>query len=338
MNAKCMKNESAVSPVVATLVLIVVAVVGAVAVGTIMGTFSSDVSKQTNAGDASGASQTEILTAGSTTVYPASLEIAKEYMKNNPGVKITVQPGGSTAGVAATGAGTIDIGASSSLTTINTANSNHPDWDLRYTQIGASGVCLVGGAGTNQISGAIEKSDLMAFINGTDTTLTNATAATKFVQRADGSGTEETFAEWVTSGALKTLDSFSGSSTYEAAQGNSGILNAIKNTPSKVGFLDMGYAFDGDVNVTGVVVANIIDSGVQYTGSKSKMKSAAKDLLGGATSSSNYPIGLVRGLYYVTKGTPNPVVNNFITFAASPGADAAMHTAGVFSNSDVAVV
>ena len=33
------ENEHAVSPIVATLVLIVVAVVGAVAVGTIMGTF-----------------------------------------------------------------------------------------------------------------------------------------------------------------------------------------------------------------------------------------------------------------------------------------------------------
>ena len=34
-----MSNEVAVSPIVATLVLIVVAVIGAVAVGTIMGTF-----------------------------------------------------------------------------------------------------------------------------------------------------------------------------------------------------------------------------------------------------------------------------------------------------------
>ena len=70
-----MDNQAAVSPIVATLVLIVVAVVGAVAVGSIMGTFSSSVSKQANTGNAASASQTEILIAGSTTVYPASVRL-----------------------------------------------------------------------------------------------------------------------------------------------------------------------------------------------------------------------------------------------------------------------
>ncbi|MGB7993106.1 hypothetical protein, partial [Methanoregula sp.] len=60
-----MSNEVAVSPIVATLVLIVVAVIGAVAVGTIMGTFSTSVQKQANAQQAASASQTEILVDGS---------------------------------------------------------------------------------------------------------------------------------------------------------------------------------------------------------------------------------------------------------------------------------
>ena len=42
-------NELAVSPIVATLVLIVVAVIGAVAIGPVLGTFSTDVSKQASA-------------------------------------------------------------------------------------------------------------------------------------------------------------------------------------------------------------------------------------------------------------------------------------------------
>ena len=69
-NMKRMNNDMAVSPIVATLVLIVVAVIGAVAVGTIMGTFSTSVSKNVNAQQASSASQSEILVAGSTTVDP----------------------------------------------------------------------------------------------------------------------------------------------------------------------------------------------------------------------------------------------------------------------------
>src|SRR5271157_5696277 len=110
-NMKRMNNEMAVSPIVATLVLIVVAVIGAVAVGTIMGTFSSDVSKQANANGAGAASQTEIVVAGSTTVDPITQLAAKAYTAKNPGIKITSQAMGSGAGVAAVGNGVADIGA-----------------------------------------------------------------------------------------------------------------------------------------------------------------------------------------------------------------------------------
>ncbi|MDK2863626.1 MAG: phosphate transport system substrate-binding protein, partial [Methanomicrobiaceae archaeon] len=106
-------NENAVSPIVATLVLIVVAVIGAVAVGTIMGTFSSDVSEQVNTGDVSGSSSMEILIAGSTTVQPASELLAEAYMAKKPGVKISVQGGGSGAGVTSVGMGIVDIGSAS---------------------------------------------------------------------------------------------------------------------------------------------------------------------------------------------------------------------------------
>src|SRR5208283_4696421 len=98
-NMKRMNNEMAVSPIVATLVLIVVAVIGAVAVGTIMGTFSSSVSKQANASQANTASQTEILVAGSTTVDPITQAAAKVYSATNPGVKITSQAIASGAGI-----------------------------------------------------------------------------------------------------------------------------------------------------------------------------------------------------------------------------------------------
>ena len=114
-NMKRMNNDMAVSPIVATLVLIVVAVIGAVAVGTIMGTFSS-VAKQVNTNGAAAASDSggNLLIAGSTTVYPASVILAQDYMTQNPRSKITVQQGGSGAGVSMVGQGIIDIGASSS--------------------------------------------------------------------------------------------------------------------------------------------------------------------------------------------------------------------------------
>ena len=49
-----------------------------------MGTFSTSVSKQANAQGAAYASQTQILVAGSTTVHPASVILANDYMYPHP--------------------------------------------------------------------------------------------------------------------------------------------------------------------------------------------------------------------------------------------------------------
>ena len=89
-------DTRAVSPIVATLVLVVVAISGAAAVGTIMGTFSSDVSGEANTGELALASSTEILIAGSTTVQPVSELLAEAYMDDHQGIKVTVQGGNIT--------------------------------------------------------------------------------------------------------------------------------------------------------------------------------------------------------------------------------------------------
>src|SRR5271157_3398249 len=104
-----MKHEAAVSPIVATLVLIVVAVVGAVAVGTIMGTFSTQVGKQANANGAADASATTLLVGGSTTMYPVINTLAPWYASNHSGFSVNVQQGGSGAGISGTANGILDI-------------------------------------------------------------------------------------------------------------------------------------------------------------------------------------------------------------------------------------
>jgi len=176
---------------VATLVLIVVAVVGAVAVGTIVGTFSSDVADKNNAGDVAGASATEILVVGSTTVQPASEALAKEYMKLHPGIKITVQGGGSGAGVTAAGEGIADIG-SASRHVKGTELEGYPL--LQEHQIGGSAVVMIcnGGLTLNDVT----VDDIRdAYENNTfSDTLSSASVA---VARAESSGTQDTFVEWL---------------------------------------------------------------------------------------------------------------------------------------------
>src|SRR5208337_4860108 len=134
-------NDTAISPIVATLVLIVVAVIGAVAVGTILGTFSSDVSKQANANGASSAAQTEILVAGSTTIDPITqaaanatsglgiLDLRSAYDPMSTGINASAYVAGANFVTRADGSGTADsfyqkyLGLSATSTSFNATAS-----------------------------------------------------------------------------------------------------------------------------------------------------------------------------------------------------------------------
>ncbi|MDI3507664.1 MAG: phosphate transport system substrate-binding protein, partial [Methanomicrobiaceae archaeon] len=208
-------NENAVSPIVATLVLIVVAVIGAVAVGTIMGTFSSDVSEQVNTGDVSGSSSMEILIAGSTTVQPASELLAEAYMAKKPGVKISVQGGGSGAGVTSVGMGIVDIG-SASRAVKDAELANYPN--LQTHQIGGSAVVLICSDDLSLENANVTKADITeAYNNGTFSG--TLTGVTKAYARAESSGTQDTFLEWL------GITDVHGNVTR--ATGNAGVLAAV---------------------------------------------------------------------------------------------------------------
>ena len=165
-NLKLMNNEMAVSPIVATLVLIVVAVIGAVAVGTIMGTFSTDVSKQANSGNAASQAQTEIIVAGSTTLQPLELNLKTDYELAHPGIKINVQGGGSGAGVSSVAMGISDIGASSAASKVTSAQAANPsstDYQNLYVAlIGGRGVAWITNSASPATAGTgIDKADLI---------------------------------------------------------------------------------------------------------------------------------------------------------------------------------
>jgi phosphate transport system substrate-binding protein len=299
------KDENAVSPIVATLVLIVVAVVGAVSVGTIMGTFSDDVTQQTNTGDISSASATEILIAGSTTVQPVSELLAEAYMKENPGVKITVQGGGSGAGISAAGMGIADIGAASTDMD-DTQKDKYPE--VKEVQIGASAVVII--ANENVTADTITTAELEAIYTNTAAP-TYVGGITSSVQRAEESGTEETFSQYVFDDKHYELNS-----TY-SANGNAGVLKAVQDTDMSIGFVDAGYALDAD----GIKLLTI--DGEEAT--SSNIKAALK----GDTSA--YPEGLTRPLNYIISDNPSSIVSDFITFAQSPGAIEYFDEVGMYS-------
>jgi phosphate transport system substrate-binding protein len=300
-----------------------------------MGTFSTDVSKQANAGDATSASSTELIVAGSTTVQPASENLAKSYMTAHPGVKINVQGGGSGAGVSSVGMGIVDIGASSELSKITDAIATGKDEyvDLKYTQIGGSAVVIVSKAVAAGVTLAELDAAYAEATAGTATTAAHGSLAigSQMFQRLESSGTEEAVAKALpTYASAKNLDA----SNAKPVQGNQGMLDAIKDSTAGVGFLDWGYASTSGLNFVEVEPATCAPA------SSTSIKLALKALSTSDTptqTATMYNVKLARGLYYVTKGEPTPIQQSFITFAASPDGALDIQKAGMFGISDFAI-
>jgi len=327
------ENEHAVSPIVATLVLIVVAVVGAVAVGTIMGTFSGDVSDQMNTGDVQDTMRSsEVIVAGSTTVKPVSELLANTFMKNNPTVKVTVMGGGSGAGFASANMGTTDIGAASEALNID----KYPD--LEYAEIGSSAVVVIANGNILAADKIVTNTSLYTFYTagGTLQSTNSTTIGTIPVERSDDSGTEHTFAEalskWQTGSKDKALlDKFA--ATNEVGKpSNQDVLNYVKSTSNAVGFVDYGIAKDLDGK--GITILTIEKSATSYVPSSTAIKATLKakqDVTNG------YAWDLCRPLIYVwKKDSLSTDAQKFLDYARTPDAKSAFDAVGYLCHYDYA--
>lgn len=302
------ENEHAVSPIVATLVLIVVAVVGAVAVGTIMGTFSSDVSKQASSGDVASRSSTEILAGGSTTVYPLAVLAAQEYMKQNQGVKITVQPGGSGVGITGVGQDLLDIGMSSEELK-DTQKAAYPN--LVRHEIGGSAVVVIANKAT-VAGGAVNATKTQIenlYKTGTAFSLGSTNPLNKTAQRSDTSGTEDTFSEWLL-GKKGELDKYADNLWMTQKQSNDEIVSWVATTEGALAFTDYGFAAANDkVQILG------IDSYTSDKITRDNIKAELKDKKG-----EKYITKLTRPLLFFTNGQPSAIEKSFIDFVRNPAA------------------
>ncbi len=348
---KRMNNDVAVSPIVATLVLIVVAVIGAVAVGTIMGTFSSDVSKKASADQASSASSMEIIAAGSTTVDPVTQAIAKIYTAQNPGVKISSQATGSGAGFQAMSLGVADIGAMSEFPS-TTQLSQTPN-TVQY-RIGSGAVAIITNHNQSALASgttSVTAADLNTLYTGTPSSAWNTNAFG--VSRSDSSGTADTFFKFITNGASKQSTVALNSNVVKKS-GNAGVVQYVGSTDYAVGFGDFGYVYGrSDVDML-----SINDGIYTYPGIKGSASSSAWDTQysnlttaaqaeyrnniektktgGQADAGATYNISLIHPLVYLTNGQPsNSVVKDYISFAESGAATQAFKDTHTFALSQV---
>ncbi|TQD25680.1 substrate-binding domain-containing protein [Methanolobus vulcani] len=331
MFKKLFNNEAGVSPIVATLVLVVVAIAGAAAVGTIMGSFSNEVSDSASAGDAAQSSSVEIFIGGSSTVYPVSLALSEEYMKSHAGVSVDVASSSSGTGVASAGMGLVDIGAASRDIEPEEL-AKYPD--LQAHQIGASAVVMV----MNNASGDVMTdlnmtgADVLALYNDstngarageTVTTLPglNTVAGTyTVVKRTGDSGTQDTLCSYI-----GLDDDIMESDDIQAKEldGNAAVAEYIAGHDGSIGFVDYGFAQKYGLTIIGV----------DCTNAEAADSDNVVAAINGETSP--FPAGMTRPLNLITLGNPSAIAQSFIDFAKNPSNANYYEDAGYFAMVDL---
>lgn len=282
-----------------------------------------------------------IIIGGSTTIQPVSELLAKAYMANHPGVTITVQPGGSGVGITNAASGKFDIGASSRNLEPG-ERQNYPD--LVTHQIGGSGIVII--VHKDYPADTISFEELRALYNNAGEDIHGQPAIhgiNRVVQRSElSSGTEEVFAQWLFGSQVKNLkDSLNASDTgdngpvvHVTAEGNTGVLQAVKENQNSLGFVDFGYA-ETD---TGVKMLRVLDQTAQGA-----LPESISSVRGSILSQLSYHDGanhqyidkLTRPLIYLTNGTSSDAVKDFIRFSQSDAAKKYFHEVGYFSVADI---
>ncbi|MHC1569893.1 MAG: substrate-binding domain-containing protein [Candidatus Syntropharchaeales archaeon] len=319
---RLVKDTRAVSPAIASLVLVVIAVVGAAGVGMIL----TDVQEQSgDAGEKDLSVAGKLDVQGSTTVLPFALEAAKTYMDTHPAVSIAVSGGGSGHGKSMAKAGKIDIGmASSRAATEDILQEGEAGAVLYETEIGKRMIVVIVNDGTNANTWRVliegQASDLSNGVVGYDDIVdlyTNGSAGTGALavagytayERSDVSGTEEGFAKWL--GVKNSEGQLNAHPDTVAVMGNPGVWAAVSddsNAPC-IGFVDLGYITDTtyaaemDDNVNPPVAPTADNYDAYETASKTVATTTGKPL----TSK----------LYYYTHGAPSGATKAFIDFCLS---------------------
>ena len=269
-----------------------------------------------------------ILIGGSTTVQPLSDLIAKQFMANNTGVKITVQGGGSGAGEVGIGKGTFDIGAASEMVPAATMKT-YPNITT-YT-VGGSGVAIIAGSGVTVPANGFSIKDLAdSYASGKPVASLASAGIKEIYTRAESSGTADSFGGYLFTN--KTYIYANTSNNLRTANGNDGVLAAVQGDPNGLGFVDFGFTH----GATGIQLVPAQDSsGKSYTPSDSNIKAGLKDYFAKQNSSTNYPLKLVRPLNYLTNGPATGIVKSYIDFAMTANNEFAFQQCGYFSMQDI---
>ena len=190
---KLYDNESAVSVLIGTLALIAVVIVGTIGIATIVGSFSSDVSKRASPDASVAATQTPVNIAGSDNMDVLTRSLAESYNAENSGVRIVSGIISPDSVYNAINSKTIDIGALAGTISYTDITKNP---NIQTTQIGSSAVVVITNKinpGVIAIANPVAYADLKAFFTNNAFGGSNLNASAKAVTRSDASGTADSF-------------------------------------------------------------------------------------------------------------------------------------------------
>jgi len=219
--------------------------------------------------------------AGSTSVQPLAEKLANAFMQEHPKVTVNISGGGSSAGVKAVAAGTVEIGAAS-------RDIKLTENDIIPIAIARDGVAVAVHP-SNPVS-ELSLEQVAAIYAGEITNWSEVGGNDKeivVVSREEGSGTRECFEEGVTKPYGKKIKP--DALFYDS---NGAVRSKVSSESRAIGYLSFGY-------IEGVKALTL--EGVEPT---------VENCLSG-----DYPV--LRRLYLLVKETPSGAVKEFIDFCRS---------------------
>lgn len=156
------KAEQAVSPVVATLMLVLVAAAAAVGISV----FMNDFQENTEQNVADGGAERVLQIGGSSTVYEFSLAAIDAFELANPNIDVIVNSGGSGSGRAGVCNGALDIGSASSAIKLShqeTCKELSGGKEMKVFKVATDGVVFVVDSTNDACTGVPELTQTQAW-------------------------------------------------------------------------------------------------------------------------------------------------------------------------------
>lgn len=250
---------------------------------------ASNTAESSNAASGGEKVSGTIVAAGSTALQPLVDQVSKKFMDKNGDVQITVQPGGSGAGLTQVQGGQIDIGNSDIF-----AEDKFKDADASKAQeLVDHQVAVVGMAAVTHKDAGVDnltKQQLVDIFTGKVTNWKDVGGADQkivIVNRPSSSGTRATFEKFALGTATEDLQG----SIQEDASGT--VKKLVSETPGAIGYLALSYLDDSIKAISYEGVAPTADN----------------------IASGQYPIWAYEHMY--TKGEPNATVKAFLDYMLS---------------------